>query len=83
MAEQRAPEGQRQGTGFWYFMICIPRAGPARPATVSGVIERLGTGEKRPFADGAQLIELLGSWSDGSKMQVPAEAGNGEESGSP
>lgn len=82
MTDRGAPESEGQDTGFSYFMIRIQRPGPARPATVSGVIERLGTGEKRSFADGAQLLDLLGSWSDGSKMQVPTEAGNGAERGS-
>ena len=65
MADQSVPD-------FSYFMVRIQRADAARPAAVSGVIERLGTGEKRSFADGTQLLELLGSWSDGSKMQAPA-----------
>ena len=60
MAEPDAPESVGQDTGFSYYMIRIQRPGPVRPATLSGVIERLGTGEKRFFADGAQLLDRLG-----------------------
>lgn len=67
MTEQWAPEAEGQDTGFSYFMVRI-RLGPRRPTTLSGVIERLGTGETRPFSDSAQLLELLGSWFDGFKM---------------
>lgn len=62
--------------GFSYFMIRVQRSEPERPATVSGVIERLGTGETRPFANGTQLIVLLGRWSDGSKMEAPPPVSN-------
>lgn len=79
VTEQRAPEGEGQDTGFSYFMVRIQRPGLARQAALSGVIERLGTGETRSFSSGAQLLELLGSWLDGFKMQVPAGGSNGEE----
>lgn len=46
---------------FDYFMIRLAqRAG--EPDRVAGQIERLGTGEKRSFESGEQLLGLFGTW---------------------
>lgn len=78
MAEQWPSEGESQYTGFSYFMIRVQRPVPTSQATMSGLIERLGTGEKKSFHTGAQLLELLGAWSADSKMQADASVGNGQ-----
>lgn len=45
-----------------YYMVRVARpaagATPAAPA-LSGLVERLGTGEKHPFADVAELVRLI------------------------
>lgn len=51
-----------------YFMVRVarPTAGP-QPA-LSGLVERLGTGEKHAFADVAELVRLI---SPGSLPVAP------------
>jgi hypothetical protein len=62
-----------------YFMIRVHPDRSAEPPRISGVIERLGTGEKLTFADTTELIGLLGSWpKPASKMQVAPGPGNQE-----
>ncbi len=34
-------------------------------APLAGVVERLNSGEKRSFADGAELLRLLNGWREG------------------
>ena len=46
---------------FDYFMIRLAqRAG--EPERVAGQVERLGTGEKRSFETGEQLLDLFVAW---------------------
>jgi len=60
-----------------HFMIRVHPDRSAEPPRISGVIERLGTGEKLTFAGAAELIRLLGSWPEPtSKMQVAGDSGN-------
>jgi hypothetical protein len=47
---------------YGYFVLRLHRAHPDTPATYSGVIERLGTGETRGFENAEELLQLLGSW---------------------
>jgi hypothetical protein len=48
--------------GFDYFVVRVTRtAGPA--TRVSGLIERLGSGEKHWFYSGEQLTHLMALWS--------------------
>ena len=49
---------------FTYFMIRVrhPEPGDAASA-LSGVIERLGHGEKKPFDTSEQLLQLIGDWA--------------------
>lgn len=45
---------------FAYFRIRIGRAeGGQAPGALSGVVERIGTGEKRSFASGDELIRFM------------------------
>jgi hypothetical protein len=39
-------------------------AEPPETPTLAGVVERLGSGEKRPFATAVELIELVTAWTD-------------------
>lgn len=52
---------------FGYYMIRIrhsptgSRSGPL----LSGIVERLGAGEKQSFAGGEELLRLLSGWTEG------------------
>ena len=60
---------------FDYFMVRVTRTEDA--AQLAGLIERLGTGEKRSFTTGQQLLGLVAEWSSSeSKVQVPMGTGN-------
>lgn len=60
-----------------YFMVRVHPDRSSEPPRISGVIERLGTGEKLTFAGAAELIRLLGSWPEPTlKMQVAQDPGN-------
>jgi hypothetical protein len=60
---------------FDYFMVRVTRTEDA--TQLAGLIERLGTGEKRNFTTGQQLIGLVAEWSSSdSKVQVPMGTGN-------
>lgn len=50
---------------YSHFMLRITRTAAERAGTqaeLAGVVEHLGTGEKRPFASGAELLLLVGAW---------------------
>lgn len=63
---------------FDYFMIRIRRPAPGAPArTVSGVVERLGTGEKRSFESSEELLHFVsGDPRRMDNMQPEAASGN-------
>jgi hypothetical protein len=44
---------------FEYFMVRVTRS-TREPGRVTGLIERLGSGEKRSFDTGEQLAQLVG-----------------------
>lgn len=51
---------EQQVDDFAYFRIRIGREeGGQAPAALSGVVERIGTGEKRSFASGDELIRFM------------------------
>ena len=58
---------------FAYFMIRLGRS-PGEPARLFGVIERLGSGEKRRFDTGEQLVGLVQGWLDPTRGNAPEEA---------
>jgi hypothetical protein len=59
-----------------YFMIRVHPDRSAEPPAISGVIERLVTGEKRSFAGAAELVRLLAAWPElPVKMQGARETG--------
>lgn len=46
---------------FEYYMIRLARSA-GEPGRVAGLVERLGSGEKRSFDTGEDLIRLFGDW---------------------
>ena len=64
MTTVRTAEGRESG-GFSYFMIRVHHEGGESglgAAELAGVVERLGTGEKRAFGSGRELVELVSAW---------------------
>lgn len=60
---------------FDYFMVRITRT--EEPARLAGLVERLGTGEKRSFSTGEQLLGLVAGWADpGSNLPGPQGSGH-------
>ena len=51
-------------------MIRIQRPGDIAVVMLSGVIERLATGEKKTFRNEAELLQLMRSWSEGPAPDV-------------
>jgi hypothetical protein len=47
---------------FDYFMVRLSRTS-TDPERLSGQVERLGTGERRSFETGEQLMHLVAVWS--------------------
>ena len=62
---------------FSYYMVRIRHSPPDdRPEdTLAGVVERLGLGEKRSFADGEELLRLLSGWTEGLPNMRPVSGG--------
>lgn len=56
---------------FDYFMIRLTRS-DLEPDRVAGLVERLGSGEKRRFETGEQLLALVGRWADLESGRPPA-----------
>ena len=46
---------------FEYFMIRLTRS-DNDPERLAGLVERLGSGEKRSFETGDQLLRMVGGW---------------------
>jgi hypothetical protein len=69
------PPDEDQGTTserFEYFMIRLTRS-DKDPERVAGLVERLGSGEKRSFETGDQLLRMVGGWFAFSfNLQPPA-----------
>jgi hypothetical protein len=53
-------------TRFDYFMVRLSRSAGS-PDRVSGLVERLASGEKQRFETGEQLVQLVSSWSPGDR----------------
>ena len=52
-----APTSER----FEYFMVRLTRS-EKDPERVAGLVERLGSGEKRRFETGDELLQMVGGW---------------------
>ena len=61
--------------GFDYFVIRVSRSA-AHPQRVAGLVERLGSGEKRVFETAEHLAALVSGWT------VGRGAGDGPAAGS-
>ena len=46
---------------FEYFMVRLTRS-DRDPERVAGLVERIGSGEKRSFETGDQLLRMVGGW---------------------
>ncbi len=56
-------------TGYGYFVLKLRLATAGDPPTCAGMIERLGTADRRNFEDSEELLRLLSAWaSDATKM---------------
>jgi hypothetical protein len=65
---------------FEYFMVRLTRS-PRDPDRVAGLIERLGSGQKRSFDTGEQLVRLVGGgFALDSNMQPAADPRNAAQS---
>lgn len=63
---------------FDYFMIRVTRTGD--DARLTGLVERLGTGEKRGFGSGQHLLWLVAGWSNAeSNLQARTGTSNPED----
>ena len=59
---------------FEYFMVRLTRS-PRDPDRVAGLIERLGSGQKRSFDTGEQLVRLVGG---GFAVELNMQPANGD-----
>ncbi|MGI9041183.1 MAG: hypothetical protein ACR2HK_08805 [Gemmatimonadales bacterium] len=55
------PPGADPTDRFDYFMIRLSQR-DGEPVSMTGQVERLGTGEKRSFETGDQLLALFAAW---------------------
>ena len=65
------PDGADGTERFDYFMIRLTRS-DREPNRVAGLVERLGSGEKRSFETGEQLVGLVGEWATPDRKMQPA-----------
>jgi hypothetical protein len=63
----RQPDNGGAPERFEYFMLRLTRSA-YYPERLAGLVERLGSGEKRSFDTGEELLRLVGS-EVASKMQ--------------
>jgi hypothetical protein len=55
------PPGADHSDRFDYFMIRLSQR-DGKPEAMAGQVERMGTGEKRSFETGEQLLDLFAAW---------------------
>ena len=65
---------------FRYFMLRL-RVGPEAATTstqmVAGVVERLGSGERRDFSNAEELVQVMKTWTDAApNVQAATEPRN-------
>jgi hypothetical protein len=62
---------------YSYYMIRIRHSSAPEPRqeALTGIVERLGSGEKQNFADGEELLRLLTEWTDGLTNMRPVSGG--------
>lgn len=59
--------------GVAYFLIRLQPPPAEDPRSVAGMVERMGTGEKRGFQSGEELLHLLTAWWE----KPPRSSGGG------
>ena len=66
---------------FRYFMLRLrvgSDAATTRMPMVTGVVERLGSGERRDFSNAEELVQVMSTWTDGApNVHVANEPRNG------
>jgi hypothetical protein len=72
MASQHSAGEGETPERFEYFMIRVARS-TTEPEKVSGLVERLGSGEKRSFDTGEQLVQLVGGRFTPQRNRQPAD----------
>ncbi len=80
MSESRPASGSGELRRFAYFMVRLQRPAAGGDRALAGVVERLGTGEKRTFASAAELSDLLELWSPAADEPASSEPATREES---
>jgi hypothetical protein len=61
-----------------YFLVRVHVAAGAAPLELTGIVERIGLGEKRSFGSGEELLRLLSAWPGiRAKILAVPEADNG------
>lgn len=60
--------------GFDYFVVRLSRSSGSHPAQVTGLVERIGSGEKRPFDTAEHLVQLVTLWSEPGSNSPPPPA---------
>ena len=61
------PVGRPAPESFAYFTVRLRHTDGVEDEPLAGLIERLGTGEKRTFEDARELVELLRLWQAGKR----------------
>jgi hypothetical protein len=54
---------QAGATGLGYFIVRVRRVPGTPLGEVTGIVERLGTGEKRQFHSSTELARVVEDWS--------------------
>lgn len=60
----RLEDGPTSSRPVAHFMIRVTLPDDSGMGEVSGLVERLGTGEKQPFTSGEHLLRLVRDWPD-------------------
>lgn len=61
-AQTQQPDPPDRSDRLGYFVLRVRRAAQGSEE-LTGVVERLGTGEKRAFRGAAELADLIEQWS--------------------
>lgn len=62
---------------FDYFVVRLNRTDP-NPQRITGLVERLGSGEKQSFDTAEHLTRLISSWTASSFADHPASRNQAE-----
>lgn len=57
------PPSSARAPGIGYFVVRVRRMPGTALGDVTGIVERLGTGEKRPFLNSRELTSIIEEWS--------------------